>query len=110
MFYSEEAAREHDDALAMEGLSDGAYMSLALRQYAAAHGEAEPRREWILSPYDTWEKNPYFTGKPGRHPEDDYDDYPDVIPSEEIAYGVPNLRQPAVHQLPWSCDCEEIPF
>lgn len=108
MFYSEEEARDHDDALAMEGLSDGAYMSLALRQYAAAHGEAEPQREWILSPYDTWEKNPYFVGKPGRHPEDDYDDLPDVIPSLEISYGVPCFDQPA--SLHWTCSCQEVPF
>lgn len=96
MCYSEEALRERDDDLAMEGLSDGAYMSLALRQYAAAHGEAEPQREWILSPYDTWEKNPFFTGKPGRHPEDDYDD--DRLED-----------QPVVEAVPYDPN-EEIPF
>lgn len=110
MFYSEETLRERDDDLAMEGLSDGAYMSLALRQYAAAHGEAHPDQEWISTPYDTWEKNPFFRGTPGRHPEDDYDDLPDVMPEQGISHGIPYFGQPAVNQLPWACDCEEIPF
>ena len=107
--YSEEALREREDDLAFESLSDGAYMSLALRQYAAAHGEAHPDQEWISTPYDTWEKNPFFTGTPGRHPED-YDDLPDVVVDAGISYGIPNLGQPAVHQLPWACEWEEVPF
>jgi hypothetical protein len=26
--------------------------------------------EYILSPYDTWHRNPFYTGEPGPHPED----------------------------------------
>jgi hypothetical protein len=39
-------------------------------------GRHDPEAEWVLTDYDVWEKNPYFTGvSSGRHPEDDY--YPE---------------------------------
>jgi hypothetical protein len=43
----------------------------ASREYAENAGADRPEREWILSPFDTWERNPHFTGTPGRHPEAD---------------------------------------
>lgn len=76
MSYFDDYSREFDDALAQDALSQGEYVSAARGQYVAAHGADEPTREWILSPYDTWEKNPFYVGAPGRHPEDDYGDEP----------------------------------
>lgn len=47
----------------------------ALAEYAANAGEERPDRQWILTPWDTWERNPKYHGPPQRHPEDDdYDD------------------------------------
>jgi hypothetical protein len=46
----------------------------AVREYTRHVGAEHPDQEWILSPFDSWEKNPFYTGKPGRHPEDDYGD------------------------------------
>jgi hypothetical protein len=49
----------------------------AFKEYARNAGHERPDSEWILTPWDTWEKNPWYSGKPGRHPEDDYDEnYP----------------------------------
>jgi hypothetical protein len=46
----------------------------ACREYARNMGGECPDQEWLLTSYDTWERNPHYTGKPGRHPEDDYQD------------------------------------
>lgn len=46
------------------------YLQEAVGEYTRNHGHDQPEREWILSPFDTWEKNPWYTGKPGRRPED----------------------------------------
>lgn len=62
--------REREEALAEEAMSEGEYLSAAVRQYAAAYGEQEPAKPWILSPFDTWERNPYYNGPPVPHPED----------------------------------------
>lgn len=54
--------------------SGGSYMTDAVRQYAYVYGEEDVDSEWILSPFDTWERNPHYRGEPGRHPEDyDYE-------------------------------------
>jgi hypothetical protein len=42
----------------------------AMREYAWTVGRENPDREWICTQYDTWERNPFYTGKPGPHPED----------------------------------------
>jgi hypothetical protein len=52
-----------------------ATMDDAVREYARNAGAARPDVEWILSSYDTWHKNPYYTGEPGRHPEDPPEDW-----------------------------------
>lgn len=54
--------------------SQGEYLTMAVREYAREHGAMEPDRAWILSPFDTWERNPFYRGPPVRHPEDDQDD------------------------------------
>lgn len=46
-------------------------------QYAWIYGQEERNldRQWILSPYDTWERNPHYRGPDQGHPEDtEYDD------------------------------------
>jgi len=44
-----------------------------LTSLAAARGEDKPNVAWILTPFDTWEPNPFYTGPKVPHPEvDDY--------------------------------------
>jgi hypothetical protein len=45
----------------------------ACREYARNVGAERPERPWILTDYDTWERNPFYSGPPARHPEDDSD-------------------------------------
>lgn len=66
-----DAQRERDDALAMEAMNDGEYARAAVNQYASAHGANDPDVAWILSPFDSWEPNPFYSGPPVPHPEDD---------------------------------------
>jgi hypothetical protein len=47
------------------------YQQEQVREWVWVYGAEHPDREWLNSPYDSWEKNPHYTGKPGRHPEDD---------------------------------------
>jgi hypothetical protein len=52
--------------------------SQACREYARNVGCDRPESAWILTDYDTWEPNPYYTGPPVSHPEDfDPTDYED---------------------------------
>lgn len=51
-------------------MSHSEWRHAALHQYAEAYGEERPDVEYILSPYDTWHRNPFYTGEPGPHPED----------------------------------------
>lgn len=46
-----------------------------IREWARNVGVEVPEQEWLLTNYDSWERNPWYKGKPGRHPEDDcYED------------------------------------
>jgi hypothetical protein len=42
----------------------------AMREYAWNVGRERRDLEWISTPYDTWERNPFYDGEPGPHPED----------------------------------------
>lgn len=42
----------------------------AVREWAWIVGAERPDQEYLLSNYDSWEKNPHYRGAPGRHPED----------------------------------------
>ena len=42
----------------------------ATREYARNVGMNNLDQAWILSPYDTWERNPFYSGPPVAHPED----------------------------------------
>lgn len=44
------------------------------RGEAVALGYEHPLLAWILTDRDVWHKNPYYSGPPVRHPEDDSDD------------------------------------
>jgi hypothetical protein len=47
----------------------------AVAQWANVYGSEHPDQAWILSDYDSWERNPHYTGPEQRHPEDyDYED------------------------------------
>jgi hypothetical protein len=67
------------------------YQQDAVREYTRTVGAEHPERAWILSPYDTWEANPFYTGPAVRHPEDDDgdgDDEPtDTCPHEWVYTG-----------------------
>ena len=41
----------------------------AVRHWVYAVGADWSREAWILSPYDTWERNPHYRGFPVPHPE-----------------------------------------
>jgi len=45
-----------------------------VKEYARNVGAERPNQEWILTDYDSWERNPHYRGVPGRHPEDDQGD------------------------------------
>jgi hypothetical protein len=64
----------HPDDVPQYYGSQGEYLTQVVREYAREHGAMEPDRAWILSPLDTWERNPFYRGPPVRHPEDDRDD------------------------------------
>ena len=54
---------------------------------AAVDGEFQPEVEWILSSWDSWERNPYYTGKPGPHPEEEEYFTPEEEAAREAFYG-----------------------
>lgn len=59
----------------------------ALREYARNAGAMAQQSQWILTPWDTWERNPFYAGPEQRHPEDDhYDD-------EDSAWEAPTQRR-----------------
>lgn len=72
------------------------YLQEAVAEYAREHGRINRESAWILSPFDTWERNPFYQGPPQRHPEDySYDDEENDAPF--VKAGPPS---------PW----EDIPF
>jgi len=54
-------------------------MQEAVREWAWNAGQYRLDQQWILSNYDTWERNPHYTGPDQGHPNDDeyYEDYED---------------------------------
>ena len=51
-------------------------VTVAMADHEAALNVAREHeeREWILSDRDVWYHNPFYTGKPGPHPEEDTGD------------------------------------
>lgn len=53
------------------------YIQEAVMQWITEFGSEHPNQCWILSDYDTWHRNPYYTGPEVQHPEDyGFDDEP----------------------------------
>ncbi len=52
-----------------------ATVSEAVTEYVFNAGRDRKDSAWILSPLDTWHKNPFYKGPPQPHPEDPDDDY-----------------------------------
>lgn len=70
----------------------------AFREYAYNAGFECPDREWISTPWDTWERNPHYTGPKGLHPEADPED--GDVPAWEPTAQVPLAP----------LEADEIPF
>lgn len=47
--------------------------SEACSEFARNFGAEWPDRAWLLTDFDTWERNPHYQGPPVPHPEDDHD-------------------------------------
>lgn len=47
----------------------------AIDEQRLIFGSENPHKQWILSDWDTWERNPFYTGPDQGHPEDDYGVY-----------------------------------
>ena len=48
-----------------------ASMAEAADEYGRNHGSENTDCAWILTPFDTWEANPFYRGPAVPHPEDD---------------------------------------
>lgn len=61
---------QHEESYS-DTLSYSQWQAEAVRQYAGDHGRDRPDLAYILSPYDTWETNPFYVGPRQPHPESD---------------------------------------
>lgn len=61
---------ERENAMWNESLTQGQLAQGACREFAHNVGAEKPDVEWLLTDFDTWERNPYYQGEPGPHPED----------------------------------------
>jgi hypothetical protein len=48
----------------------GTPMQEAHAEMIQIFGMENPDRQWILSDYDVWERNPFYSGPEQQHPED----------------------------------------
>ncbi len=81
-----------------------ATMDDACREYVYNAGAQHPDHAWILSPWDSWHRNPFYLGPPQKHPEDDSD-------ADEPQNNEPNAVLCAADSLhPDSEDEYDIPF
>ena len=67
-----------------------ATMAEAATEYAINVGRdlaesGDTTRAWVLSPYDTWESNPFYVGPPVPHPEDYHPEDEDEVWSDDDA-------------------------
>ncbi len=49
------------------------YIEEAVREWKFAVGRECPNECWLLSDYDTWERNPFYQGHEQPHPEYDHE-------------------------------------
>ena len=59
------------------------FMQEAVREWAYNVGHDNPDQAWLLSDYDTWERNPFYRGPKVPHPED-YSEFEDEEPEPTI--------------------------
>jgi hypothetical protein len=95
--------------------SEPSTTSELVREQAAYDGQFCPNIAWILSDFDTWERNPHYTGPANpRHPEDDSDyEYTDSEGAVRTATAAPSLRALGIDpQDPCLCPAsdDELPF
>jgi hypothetical protein len=48
------------------------FMQEAVREWVWNVGQDRSDQQWVLSDYDTWERNPHYTGPDQDHPEDEH--------------------------------------
>lgn len=78
----------------------------AVQEWAYNYGADRPERPWILSDWDTWERNPHYCGPAVPHPEfDNGDAY------APISHGATETLEPApVCPVEPTTPEDEIPF
>ncbi len=67
------AEQEWPADFAIDAPDHVATYSEACREYASNAGSERPQQAWILTPWDTWERNPSYRGPAVPHPE--FDEY-----------------------------------
>jgi len=67
MFY----LNEYQDAMDQDAMSQCEYNTAAIAEYASAYGVTDTTSAWVLTPFDSWERNPHYVGLRIPHPEDD---------------------------------------
>ena len=88
-------SQEDYEAALVEASRGFASPSDARAEYARNAGREYAGRQWILTPWDTWERNPYYHGPEQRHPEDD-----DCGPRADTPYPV----------IGYANETDELPF
>jgi hypothetical protein len=58
----------------IQGEQRMSYMQEAVREWVWTVGQDRSDQQWVLSAYDTWERNPHYTGPDQGHPEDNCED------------------------------------
>ena len=53
-------------------LNKMSFMQEAVREWVWNVGQDRADQQWVLSNYDTWERNPHYTGPDQGHPEDEH--------------------------------------
>jgi hypothetical protein len=59
------------------------FMQEAVREWVWNVGQESSDSQWILSAYDTWERNPHYNGPDQGHPEDQQYDEDECVNEEE---------------------------
>lgn len=65
----------------------------AAREQAYNEGRDNPGRAWVLTFFDTWERNPFYAGPPVPHPESYYDS-DDAEPTAATTAPSPDVEIP----------------
>lgn len=63
----------------------------AMREYAQNVGDLFADRQWILTDYDVWVRNPHYFGPEQPHPEETMDDY--LLDLQEVEIPEPPIKR-----------------